>query len=153
MLFMSALVRQTVLPEGDSSSEADQENSGSPLLALFHGSSPRRSTSPSRSKSQPLLPDSALSALRSAVTNKTLQLQVMLLSIPEILPLRLEIEQMSVSDCVYRTSEVAWSPPSPQYSSCGSSFPRPIWPKEKQNSETKVCRERGTLPRENRRPR
>ncbi|CAG06853.1 unnamed protein product, partial [Tetraodon nigroviridis] len=69
-------IAQTVLPEGDSSSEADQENSGAPLLALFHGSSPRRSASPSRPSSLPLLPDSALSALRSAVTNKALQLQV-----------------------------------------------------------------------------
>lgn len=73
---MSVFVCQSVLQEGDSSSEADQENSGTPLLALFHSSSTRRSTSPSRSSSQALLPDSALSALRSAVTNKTLQLQV-----------------------------------------------------------------------------
>lgn len=73
---MSVFVCQSVLQEGDSSSEADQENSGTPLLALFHSSSMRRSTSPSRSSSQALLPDSALSALRSAVTNKTLQLQV-----------------------------------------------------------------------------
>lgn len=76
MFFRSAFLGQTVLQEGDSSSEADQDNSGAPLLALFHGSSPRGSTSPSRSSSQPLLPDSALSALRSAVNNKTLQLQV-----------------------------------------------------------------------------
>ncbi|TNM88881.1 hypothetical protein fugu_005135 [Takifugu bimaculatus] len=48
-------IAQTVLQEGDSSSEADQENSGTPLLALFHSSSTRRSTSPSRSSSQALL--------------------------------------------------------------------------------------------------
>lgn len=74
--FMSVFICQSVLQEGDSSSEADQENSGTPLLALFHSSSTRRSTSPSRSSSQALLPDSALCALRSAVTNKSLQLQV-----------------------------------------------------------------------------
>lgn len=70
------------MSEGESSSQADQDNCGAPLLALlrssFHqrSSSPRRSLSPSRPCSLAPLPEAALSALHSAVTNKTLQLQV-----------------------------------------------------------------------------
>lgn len=74
-------VSQTVLSDGESSSEADQDNSSAPLLALICDSSPHRSTSPRRPPSPPQsssssLPDAALSALRSAVRNKALQLQV-----------------------------------------------------------------------------
>ncbi|MEQ2212215.1 hypothetical protein XENOCAPTIV_027592 [Xenoophorus captivus] len=74
--------RVTVLSDGESSSEADQDSLAAPLLALIRDSSPRRSSSslklaalPEASLLSPL-PDAALSALRSAVTNKTLQLQV-----------------------------------------------------------------------------
>lgn len=76
--FIEVTSHQTVLSDGESSSEADQDNSGTPLMPLIRGpsSSPRRSTSPSRASSLVPVPDSALSALRSAVTNKTLQLQV-----------------------------------------------------------------------------
>lgn len=75
-------VSQTLLSDGESSSEADQDNSAAPLLAFFCDSSPHRSTSPRRPPSPPQgsssspLPDTALSALRSAVRNKALQLQV-----------------------------------------------------------------------------
>lgn len=64
---------QTVSADGESSSsEADQDNSG----ALIRDSFPRRPSSPTRPSSLSPLPEAALSALRSAVTNKTLQLQV-----------------------------------------------------------------------------
>uniref|UniRef100_A0A3P9BZZ5 Ciliary rootlet coiled-coil, rootletin n=1 Tax=Maylandia zebra TaxID=106582 RepID=A0A3P9BZZ5_9CICH len=63
---------QTVSADGESSSsEADQDNSG----ALIRDSFPRRPSSPTRPSSLSPLPEAALSALRSAVTNKTLQLQ------------------------------------------------------------------------------
>ncbi|KAK6321426.1 hypothetical protein J4Q44_G00084020 [Coregonus suidteri] len=74
-------IAQTVLSDGDSSSEADQENTGAPLLALLHGSSPHRSsspqqsTSPSRYSSLAPVPEASLSALRSAVNSRHLQLQ------------------------------------------------------------------------------
>ncbi|TNN85556.1 Rootletin [Liparis tanakae] len=75
-------IAQTVMSDGESSSEADQDNSGAPLLALIRGfshhrsSSSRGSSSPSRASSLAPLSEAALSALRSAVTNKTLHLQV-----------------------------------------------------------------------------
>ncbi|MED6270511.1 hypothetical protein CHARACLAT_011138, partial [Characodon lateralis] len=74
-------IAQTVLSDGELSSEADQDSLVAPLLALIRDSSPRCSSFslklaalPEASLLSPL-PDAALSALRSAVTNKTLQLQ------------------------------------------------------------------------------
>lgn len=66
-----------VLSDGESSSEADQDTAGTPLLALVN-SSPHCAASPRRSRPSSLapLPEAALSALCSAVTGKMHQLQV-----------------------------------------------------------------------------
>lgn len=54
--------------------------------------------------------------------------------------------------CVCRMFEGVCSLPSPRYNSCANSFQRLIWLKETQNSEIKLFRESGTLPRERGRP-
>ncbi|KAG7251528.1 hypothetical protein CRUP_014964, partial [Coryphaenoides rupestris] len=86
-------IAQAIVSEGESSSEADQDNSGEPLLSLLRGSCALRSMSPPCASSPPhttattssisststfsitILPEAGLSALRSAVAHRQLQLQ------------------------------------------------------------------------------
>lgn len=137
-----------VLADGDSSSEADQDP-GAPLLALVHRrSSSRRSSSPSRLSSETLLPEGVLCALRSAITNRQLQLQVVDLN----LWCSCIFGVVNVAFFfVWRMSAGAFSRPSLPSCSSESSSQSQRWVKKTWNRKTRACRGNEMLLRKRRR--